>query len=534
MYICFVITCFNISEIPATALLVKDYLNEKETVEKFYHKSFSYENLLAQAKEKLADYQHRDTLFTELSAQMQKLELSEKQQENLQKLAKKNTVTLTTGHQLNLMTGHLYFIYKILHVIKLCNSMNHRQKEINFVPMFWLAAEDHDFEEINHFRFRRKKIEWQGNYKNFTGEIPVSDLKTILNGFYEALKYFPFGKDLRKIIEKSYFSAENLADATRILVHELFKDYGLLMIDGNRKPLKKLFVPYIQEDIKEQKSYQKISQTIENLKPEYKIQVNPRKINFFYHNNGERNRIDETNGKYYILGTCLNFSQEEILSELEKYPEKFSPNALMRPVYQEVILPNAAYIGGNAEIAYWLELKNYFDSQQLPFPVLIPRNSMLLISEEQLKKMKKYHWKTEDLFMPKEEIIEKMISGISTVFIDFQKYENELNHIFDGLLKDSRQTDISLKNMVLAQQKKQMNGLQKVSLRFRKAEKLKNKEWISNFEKLHFEVFPEGIWQERIENFSEYFAIYGKDFMSFLYKDIKEFESVMILKILSV
>ncbi len=519
----------NIAEIPQTSLLIKDYLTGNKSVVPFYHRSFTQDNMIEQAKEKLSQYTYRKELVQELSLQLQNLSLSEKQQDNLHKLSLDNTVTVTTGHQLNLMTGPLYFIYKILHTIKLCDSLNKQQNEINFVPMFWIATEDHDFEEINHFYFKGKKTEWKEEHKDFTGDISTSGLKQTLSRFYEELKYFPKGKELRTIIEKSYFSEKNLADATRVLVHELFKSYGLLFIDGNSKALKKLFIPYIQDDIREQKSNQVISQTIEKLKPDYKIQVNPRKINFFYHNNQERNRIDETNGKYYILGTCKNFSQEEILSEIENNPEKFSPNALLRPVYQELILPNVAYIGGNAEIAYWLELKDYFDSQKLPFPILIPRNSFLLITENQKTKMEKFQWKEENLFVPKEEIIFSLVNHNSTVKFDFPGYENRLKNIFDDLLEESQQTDSSWKNMIFAQQKKQLNGLEKINKRFYKAERLKHQEWVSNFENLYSEIFPKNSWQERTENFSYYYANQGNEFLELLYKETMEFNSVINL-----
>lgn len=517
----------NIAEITGTSLIIKDYLNAKESLASYYHQPLSFENLLKQAREKSAHFPYRKELVEELHMQLKNLSITPQQQENLTKLSQNNTVTITTGHQLNLMTGPLYFIYKILQVIKLCNTLNQKQKEYNFVPVFWMATEDHDFKEINHFYTQNKKYEWKGEYSDFVGEIPTEELKGVLAGYYEALKYFPNGKELRAFIEQSYFSQTNLADATRCLVHELFKDYGLLCIDGNCKSLKKLFVPFVEKDIKEQESYQIISESIKGLKPSYKIQVNPRKINFFYHENQVRNRIDETNGKYYILGTCKNFTQKEILEELKENPQKFSPNALMRPVYQEVILPNVAYVGGNAEIAYWLELKKYFDTQNLPFPILIPRNSFLLINESQEKKMNKFHWTGKNLFLPKEDIIHSMVQKKLTVKIDFHKYEERIHHIFSDLLKESEYTDPSWKNMILAQQKKQLNGLNKINKRFYKAERLKNHELISNFEKLYSEIFPNGTWQERRENFSYYYSIYGKKFIALLYEAINEFESVI-------
>lgn len=517
----------NISEIPSINKLVKDYLNKESFVRSFYHQDFNYQNLINQSKEKINNYLHRETLVYELSEQLSKIHLSDKQKLNLEKLSLKNTVTITTGHQLNLMSGPLFFIYKILHVIKLCDFMNKNQKEIYFVPMFWMATEDHDFEEINHFYFNNKKIEWKDQFKDYVGEIPATSLEDVLHPFHEKLKYFPKGRQLREIIENSYFTSENLAEATQKFVHRLFKDYGLLFIDGNSRNLKKLFVPFIKDDIKYQKSFHEISKTINLLKDNYKIQVNPRNINFFYRDNQERKRIEPVGNKYKIVDTKKTFSSDEIVKELDLFPEKFSPNALLRPVYQEVILPNVAYIGGNAEIAYWLELKKYFDEQNLIYPILIPRNSVLLLNSIQEKKMQKLDWKGINIFESKKKIIDSLVNQLSTNKFDFKKYENQLKNIFNDLIHESINTDSTWRDMILAQQKMQLNGLNKINKRFHKAERLKYNEYISNFEKLYMEIFPYNQWQERIVNFSEYYANMGTDFFDLIYSNINEFESVI-------
>lgn len=518
----------NIADIPGINPLIKDYVNKKESTTPFYGRNLSPESLLSQAKEKTSSYIHREKLVKELQKQLEKLELSDKQKTNLNNLSLANSVTITTGHQLNLMTGPVYFIYKILHAIKLCDEMNKYQGKFNFIPIFWMATEDHDFEEINYFYFNKNIIHWNEKHRDFVGEISTKGLKEILSDFYEQLKYYPFGKEVRKIIEKSYFSSANLSDATRILVHELFKEYGLLFIDGNSKSLKKLFIPFVKDDITEKRSFQIISSTIKKLKSNhYNIQVNPRKINFFYHKNWERNRIDETNGTYYILGSCKNFSEREILKEIDEHPENFSPNALMRPVYQEVLLPNVAYIGGNAEITYWLELKDYFITQNIPFPILVPRNSFLLINDVQESKMKRLPWKINDLFLQKEKIINTIVEKKSSYMFDFSKYQSRLESIFDDLLIESASINSSWKNMILAQKKKQLNGLEKINQRFHKANRLKHKEIVCNFENLHEELFPMGTWQERIFNFSSYYTIIGSDFLARIYKEINEFQSIV-------
>ena len=154
---------------------------------------------------------------------------------------------------------------------------------------------------------------------------------------------------------------QDLATATRFLANELFKKEGLVILDGESKSLKNLFIPYMNEELKNQSSFKTVSET--NLKltsDEYSIQVNPREINLFYIEDNLRERIIFENGKYKVNNTKIEFSQVEILAEVDKNPEKFSPNVILRPLYQEVILPNLCYIGGGGEIAYWLQLKSNF------------------------------------------------------------------------------------------------------------------------------------------------------------------------------
>ena len=175
----------------------------------------------------------------------------------------------------------------------------------------------------------------------------------------------------------------NLADATRYLANELFKDYGLVIIDADHKNLKQLFTPFVEEELFENVSFESVSKTIEDLDADYKIQVNPREINLFYIDDGIRERIITNEKGFTINNTNIVFTESEIREVLQKHPECFSPNVIMRPLYQEVILPNLCYIGGGGELAYWLELKKYFDAVAVTFPILLPRNSVQVVSEKQ-------------------------------------------------------------------------------------------------------------------------------------------------------
>src|SRR5690606_38708866 len=306
----------------------------------------------------------------------------------------------------------------------------------------------------------------------------------------------------------------NLADATRYLANQLFRTYGLVIIDGNDSELKNCFSPYMKEDLTRQLSHHIISRTTQNLVSKgYPEQVHPREINLFYLKNNLRERIVLEDHIFRVLNTDIRFTEAEILEELQNYPEHFSPNALLRPLYQEVILPNLCYIGGGGELAYWFQLKDYFDAVGVTFPMLLLRNSALLITEKWAKKMQKLDVSPDELFLPENELRSKRAKELSPIPIDFSPQKDFLQKQFTDLYKIAEQTDKSFLGAVKAQEKKQLNGLDKLERRLLKAQKRKFLDEIERVIQIQEELFPNQSLQERMDNFSEYYLEYGHDFL---------------------
>src|SRR5690606_7833848 len=339
--------------------IVIDYLTQSEKIKPFYRHFPTLGNFKLQVEEKQNfSSENRKILTQALLQQYEGLVISEATQKNIDLLNEKQTFTITTGHQLSLFTGHLYFVYKIISVIKLCGQLKKEYPESDLVPVYWMATEDHDFEEINHFLFHEKKIVWNKSLSGAVGEFDTQGLEEVFKVLSIELGISANAQYLKNLFEKAYLKHQNLADATRFLVNELFSDYGLVIIDGNDKNLKKVFAPFIKEELFNQTSFNKVSETLNNFP--YPAQVNPREINLFYLDKNLRERIIKENDTYLINNTNLKFSETELLDILQSHPEKFSPNVIMRPLYQEVILPNLCYVGGGGELAYWLELKAFF------------------------------------------------------------------------------------------------------------------------------------------------------------------------------
>ncbi len=487
--------------------LIVDYLDVKPNLKSFYNRFPNLENFNTQIEEKALNFpdDNRKILVSELEKQNETISISKQTLNNIHLLKNNKTYTITTGHQLNLFTGPLYFIYKIASTIKLCKELKTVYPAFNFVPVYWMATEDHDFDEINFFNFKDKKLQWNRESKGAVGKLSTEGLNKVYQDFEAIVGKGETAEFLINLFKKAYLEHDNLTNATRFLANELFKEEGLVIIDGDSSELKKLFIPYIKKELLEQISFKNVSETNALLK-EYTIQVNPREINLFYLQNNSRERIIFEKSQFKVNNTNIVFSKIELLTELENFPERFSPNVILRPLYQEVILPNLCYIGGGGEIAYWLQLKSNFEANKITFPILLLRNSLLLVNQKQHSKIDNLKLSWSDLFLPQQELINKKTKEFSQFTIDFTEQKEHLNKQFASLLKIAELTDKSFISAVKAQEKKQIKGLENLEKRLLKAEKKVHKEKIEQIITIQNQLFPNNSLQERNRNFSEFYS----------------------------
>jgi bacillithiol synthase len=518
--------CISYQDSGYFSKLIVDYLNEKTALQSLYHRFPKIENFKAQIEEKKGNFNgnnKRAILVQVLKKQYENVQVSEPTLNNIKLLNDSNTFTITTGHQLNLFTGPLYFLYKIVSTINLCRELKLAYPENNFIPIYWMATEDHDFEEINYFNLKGKKTVWNRDTKEPVGRLSTDGLSEIFESFSKELGSSSHANELKNLFSESYLKHQNLADATQHLVNTLFGEHGLLILDGDDAALKKIFSPYVKEELLNQSSFKNVNKTNEQLK-EYTIQVNPREINLFYIEDTLRERIIYENDKYKINNTSLVFSESEILKIIDKSPEKFSPNVILRPLYQEVILPNLCYIGGGGEIAYWLELKSNFEYHNITFPILLVRNSVLLVSEKQNNKAEKLQLTWKDLFLNQQELHTKKTKEFSQFTIDFTQQKEHLRKQFEELHQMATQTDPSFLGAVKAQETKQVKGLENLEKRLLKAEKKVYHEQLKRLFLLQNELFPNQSLQERKLNFSKFYLEHGESLLEKLFHDLKPLE----------
>jgi bacillithiol biosynthesis cysteine-adding enzyme BshC len=510
-----------------------DYLNNGASIKNFFNRSNSVENYFDQIDEKKNNYDnsYRKPLCDVLKSSYHNVKENSFQINAIKRIANENTFTITTGHQLNLFTGPLYFFYKIIDTINICKKLASKYPQYNFIPVYWMASEDHDYKEIKFFNSNNTLFDWNISTKGTVGNLETQSLAKV---FDELVNCFGTeninSKNLIDLFNTSYIKNKKLSDATFNLVHNLFGKHGLLIINPDNSKLKKILSKEIIDEIINENCFKNVSITNKNLKKiGFNPQVNPRQINLFYLKKNKRSRIYKENSIYKVFETNISFTKSQIIDEVNNYPERFSPNVLFRPFFQEKILPNLGYVGGGSEIAYWLQLNSFFDEKNITFPILIVRNSVLLMSKKNIKKCEKLDLNVSDLFKKTDNLIKYHISKKTDYSKDFTKLKKVISSNFIKLYKVAHKTDKSFMGALKAQEAKQLKGLMHLEKRFIKAQKIKHKDEIERIKALKDVLFPNNSLQEREINFSEFYKDYGEDFINILKSNLKPFVNKFII-----
>lgn len=502
-----------------------DYLAADEKLQSFYQHPVSIEGIKAAIEVRKQYPTDREVLVSELQKQYSRYALTTIQQQHLQDLLQPNTFTVTTAHQPNVFTGHLYFIYKILHAIKLAEDLKKQLPENNFVPVYYMGSEDADLEELGHIFIGGEMVEWQTDQKGAIGRMNTKGLQKITERLHGEFANLPFGAEMTNLCRKAYEEHNNVQEATLYLVNELFKEYGLLILIPDNAALKKLFEPVVEKELREGFSSTIVSDTLSRLGEHYKVQAGGRDINLFYLNDaGRRERIEtgisKTDGskKYYVGQLGLLFTEDEIIEELHEHPERFSANVILRGVFQEMILPNIAFIGGGGELAYWLELKDMFAALKVPYPVLILRNSFLIIEKRSAELMQKLGLSLEQLFMPEKDQLEMIVKTNTTHRLQINDETKKIGEIYQSLQETAAAIDPSLQAHVAALHTRMLQHLHKLEAKMLKAEKRHHTDSQRQLQTLRRFINPRNNLQERVDNFMPLYAKYGKEILDIIYQ----------------
>lgn len=492
--------------------LMLDYLEENESIRPYITDFPNIGAFKESLKERSSFPQaRRIILHDSLLDQYQEsnITLTAPLAENIKSLKEPGTFTVTTGHQLNILSGPLYFIYKIVSTINLSKRLKEEYPDYHFVPVYWMASEDHDFEEISFINLFGGKLQWHNDFKGAVGPMPPFGMGKVLDELEEHLGPGKKAADIMAIFREAYHEHPNLSQATRYLVNQLFGEHGLVVMDANRPELKALMLDHFKADLIDHQIHQKVKAQSDALAEKYFSQVHPREINLFYLKPGLRERIEYREGQWMVLNTDIAFDERQLKQELEAHPERFSPNVVLRPLYQEQILPNLAYIGGGGELAYWFQLKSMFKAQAVPFPLLLLRNSVLLCETKWRNRLQDLQLEPRALFKDLEDLKRDYLKARFPEDADLKAFDQKLDQMFEDLEEIAQLTDKSMLGAVNAQRQKQLNGIANLRKKLIRAEKRRSQETMEKLERAYYALFPKGGLQERHDNISPYYAQYG-------------------------
>jgi bacillithiol synthase len=494
--------------------IVLDYVNNDDKLKPLFAHNPSIENIEKAIAAKQKQQIDRTALVAGLQAQYQQIEMAELLQNNIIALANENTFTICTAHQPNIFTGPLYYVYKILHTVALCNYLKDKYPNYQFVPVYYMGSEDADIDEIGTFYMAGNTYKWQPNIGGAVGRIPTDSLQTILN---DVCKYIdiktPQGKKMFTVLQAAYHTNLTLAQATLVLVNALFGQYGVVVLEPDAICFKQQFIPIMQDELLHQSSNAIVEKTNNYIAQYYKPQAHSRAINLFYAIAHSKERIEKVGEFYKIINTDLQFTKQEILQELHQYPERFSANVILRAAYQETILPNIIFIGGGGEVAYWLQLKDIFTHHQLPYPMLVLRQSFSIVNAQTHMNLERLSMPIVDAFLPLHQLQKKWMQDNSDIK-NFEAQQQLHQQLFDSYQTLLGSLPPAFATSVQAHQTKSISVQARLQTKFIAAFKKKESDRMMQLEKIHHAFFTNQTLQERKENMIPFYLENGDAFFA--------------------
>lgn len=460
----------------------------------------------------------RATLVRLLRKQYAGVAMTDAVRENIDALEGAETFTVCTAHQPALLTGALYFPYKILHAVRLAQHLQEQHPESRFVPVYYLGSEDNDLEELGTFRYGGKRYTWDGSGQNgAVGRMKTDSLQPLLEDFFKVLgPPGPHLDRLKGLITDAYTPGRTIAEGTRILVNALFGEFGLVVIDADEPQFKRAVMQPFLDDLREHKPYDIVTEQTRKLEEHYHSQAYPRPVNLFYLQDGVRERIEKQGEQWVTVDGKKTWNEGALMTELDSHPERFSPNVILRGLMQETILPNVAFIGGGSELAYWLQLRSLFDYYGVPYPAVVLRQSVQWIEGSTEALRKKLGISLQDAFKKSEDLLRQLITNEEGEPWKLSAETERLQQLLQAVEGKASAMDATLAAAARSAATAMGKKLAALEKKMYRAEKRKHTELTDRIDRLHAELLPYGGLQERTMTFLEFYPRLGPVFFSSL------------------
>jgi bacillithiol biosynthesis cysteine-adding enzyme BshC len=523
-------------QIPRTSRLFNDFLYDFDRVSRFYQPGgLDISALVARAPKVAVQSFSRDAVADALVDQNARAGASDQTFANIERLRQKDSVVVITGQQAGLFTGPLYTIFKALTAIKLAEHL--RAQGLNVVPMFWVAAEDHDFEEVNHTRL----INREGQLVTITyagcspkdGK-PVGHVKLnekIGVNIDEVIAALPESEFMPRLVEDlrdSYKAGANFADAFSAMIMKLFGKFGVVLIDPLDDRLKavagEIYARAMSKAPEFASRLLNASAQLEASGYHAQVYASASAAPLFMLDEGRRTAMTRRDdGRFYLKGSEKSFGAAELLDTIQQCPSCFSPNVTLRPIVQDFLLPTLAYIGGPAEIAYFAQLRSNYGLLDRVDPVALPRASFTLIEKRHAKTMSKYGIKFTDLFAGFEEVMKTVVerSLDQNTATAFDEIEKNFNEKLDELNVSLTAVDPTLADALKGGREKILYQLQNLRTRFIHNRSKRDETTKQQIERLFASLYPNKNLQEREINVLYFLARYGYELIDRIYDEVE-------------
>ena len=473
----------------------------------------------------------RKLLATVLRDQYSKIQsFSDKYEDQINSLLSENCFTISTAHQPVLFTGPAYTIYKAISAISAAERLAKEYPDYSFLPIFIIGGEDHDFEEMNHVNLYSHRVEWNNDENGSVGRMSTKSLESTLEEMGSILKGGPHSEELIETISTAHKSHKHYAHAFQEMMVNMLGDLGILFLRMDDRRFKSAFKQVIVEELTANPSVELISKAqseLENMG--YKAQAFVREINFFHLSHQGRNRIVKKGNQYSVLDTDIQWEESDLIEEVNTHPESFSPNVNMRPLFQEFILPNVAFVGGGGEISYWLERKSQFEHFKIPFPILIRRDSAIWMEARIADALNEFDITPENLGDDYDIWVRNYIDGLPSDAPELSIERAQINQYFEALQEKLSSWDVSLEKVVKGMEVKFAKDLDHLEQKILRIEKHRNEQALKKLKRIHQNIFPEEGLQERHMSFITVLNTHGKDALLALKESFDPFDPTVKL-----
>jgi bacillithiol biosynthesis cysteine-adding enzyme BshC len=530
----------NFNEIPSNQKIFLDYLYNFPKVSSFYDFNFNNKEEYLRKFKSIKDSRSRQlpdrSLLTSiLNEQYTNCQPSEKTLKNINLLKDKNTLAVVTGQQLGIAGGPLYTFYKIMTAIKLCSHLTERYDEYNFVPVFWLEADDHDFNEVRSINILNEnneleKISYEDGIEDEEDRISVGQIKIDqpINNFFEtlnkSLRNTEFKEPLVSKLQDFYSPGKTFKSSFKELIFWLFDQYGLIIFDPQDPKFKTLLKPVFKKEINDFRQHtEKLVGVSAKLEELYHAQVKVHPVNLFYGTDEGRFVIEPVENEFRLKRKRKKFSYDEIIENIENSPENFSPNVLLRPICQDYILPTAFYIGGPSEIAYFAQVTPLYKIFEIESPIIYPRASVTIVEKNIASILEKYEIEFQDIFIEPDKLKTRIVQSISKVTLDeiFREASNRIESALDQLKEKLFEFDKTISDASSKYKQRIFQDLDILKGKALEAQKKKHETTLRQIDKAINSLYPNSNLQEREFNFIYFAHKYGLDILKRIFEEIE-------------